>query len=130
MRFHETFGNFAFVTKARVETMRDFGPVLSPFNAFLLMQGLETLSLRMTRHVENARALAAFLRAHPRVHAVNYPDGPGLALRTRPRSATCRAARARSSRSASRAGARRAGASSRPASCARTSPTSATPRRS
>ncbi len=74
MRFHETFGNFAFIAKARVETMRDFGPVLSPFNAFLLMQGLETLSLRMTRHVENARALAAFLRAHPRVHAVNYPD--------------------------------------------------------
>jgi O-acetylhomoserine (thiol)-lyase len=76
MRFYETFGNFAFVTKARVETMRDFGPVLSPFNAFLLMQGLETLSLRMTRHVENARALAAFLRAHPRVHAVSYPDQP------------------------------------------------------
>ena len=76
MRFYETFGNFAFVTKARVETMRDFGPVLSPFNAFLLMQGLETLSLRMTRHVENARALAAFLRAHPRVHAVSYPDEP------------------------------------------------------
>jgi O-acetylhomoserine (thiol)-lyase len=74
MRFFETFGNFAFVTKARVETMRDFGPVISPFNAFLLMQGLETLSLRMARHVENARALAAFLRAHPRVRFVNYPD--------------------------------------------------------
>ena len=130
MRFYETFGNFAFVTKARVETMRDFGPVLSPFNAFLLMQGLETLSLRMTRHVENARALAAFLRAHPRVRSVNYPDDPGLALRARRRSATCRSARARSSPSASRAGARPAGASSRPASSARTSPTSATPRRS
>ena len=76
MRFFETFGNFAFVMKARAETMRDFGPVLSPFNAFLLMQGLETLSLRMTRHVENAGALAAFLRAHPRVHAVNFPDVP------------------------------------------------------
>jgi len=76
MRFYETFGNFAFVTKARVETMRDFGPVLSPFNAFLLMQGLETLSLRMTRHVENARSLAAFLRAHARVVAVSYPDDP------------------------------------------------------
>ena len=74
MRFFETFGNFAFVMKARAETMRDFGPVLSPFNAFLLMQGLETLSLRMTRHVENARALAAFLRQHPRVRFVNYPD--------------------------------------------------------
>jgi O-acetylhomoserine (thiol)-lyase len=76
MRFYETFGNFAFVAKARVETMRDFGPVLSPFNAFLLMQGLETLSLRMTRHVENARALAAFLREHPRVRFVSYPDDP------------------------------------------------------
>jgi O-acetylhomoserine (thiol)-lyase len=76
MRFYETFGNFAFVAKARVETMRDFGPVLSPFNAFLLMQGLETLSLRMTRHVENARALAAFLRGHPRVRFVSYPDDP------------------------------------------------------
>ena len=129
MRFYETFGNFAFVMKARVETMRDFGPVLSPFNAFLLLQGLETLSLRMTRHVENARALAAFLRAHPRVRS--------SATRTtrprrtpRPRSATCRSARARSSPSASRAGATPAGASSRPASCARISPTSATPRRS
>jgi SAM-dependent methyltransferase len=76
MRFFETFGNFAFITKARVETMRDFGPVLSPFNAFLLLQGLETLSLRMRRHVENARALAAFLRTHPRVRFVSYPDQP------------------------------------------------------
>ena len=76
MRFAETFGNFAFIMKARVETMRDFGPVLSPFNAFLLLQGLETLSLRMDRHVENARALAAFLRGHPRVRWVSYPDLP------------------------------------------------------
>jgi O-acetylhomoserine (thiol)-lyase len=76
MRFFETFGNFAFITKARVEIMRDFGPVLSPFNAFLLLQGLETLSLRMTRHVENAKALAAFLRSHPRVRFVSYPDQP------------------------------------------------------
>jgi O-acetylhomoserine (thiol)-lyase len=76
MRFFETFGNVAFITKARVEIMRDFGPVLSPFNAFLLLQGLETLSLRMTRHVENAKALAAFLRSHPRVRFVSYPDQP------------------------------------------------------
>ncbi len=76
MRFAETFGNFAFVMKARVETMRDFGPVLSPFNAFMLMQGLETLSLRMDRHVANARAVAAFLREHPRVSWVSYPDAP------------------------------------------------------
>ena len=57
LRYAETFGNFAFIMKARVETMRDLGPVLSPFNAFLLLQGLETLSLRMDRHVrERARA--------------------------------------------------------------------------
>ena len=51
--------------KARVETMRDLGPVLSPFNAFLMLQGLETLSLRMDRHVANARAVAGFLRGAP-----------------------------------------------------------------
>jgi O-acetylhomoserine (thiol)-lyase len=76
MRFHETFGNFAFIMKARVETMRDLGPVLSPFNAFLFLQGLETLSLRMDRHCANARAIAAHLRAHPRVAWVSYPDQP------------------------------------------------------
>ena len=117
MRFYETFGNFAFITKARVETMRDFGPVLSPFNAFLLLQGLETLSLRMTRHVENARALAAFLRGASARALRQLPRRAGLAVRRARRSATCRSARARSSPSASRAGARRAGASSRPASC-------------
>ena len=76
MRFHETFGNFAFMMKARVETMRDLGPVLSPFNAFLLLQGLETLSLRMDRHVANAVALAEFLRGHPGVEWVSYPGLP------------------------------------------------------
>jgi O-acetylhomoserine (thiol)-lyase len=73
MRFHETFGNFAFIMKARVETMRDLGPALSPFNAFLFLQGLETLSLRMDRHVDNAQAVAEFLDAHPRVKSVSYP---------------------------------------------------------
>ena len=73
MRFAETFGNFAFIMKARVETMRDLGPVLSPFNAFLMLQGLETLSLRMDRHVANATAVAEFLEGHPRVEAVSYP---------------------------------------------------------
>ena len=76
MRFFETFGNFAFIMKARVETMRDLGPVVSPFNAFLFLQGLETLSLRMDRHCANARAIAAHLRAHPRVSWVSYPDQP------------------------------------------------------
>jgi O-acetylhomoserine (thiol)-lyase len=73
MRFQETFGNFAFVMKARVETMRDLGPVMSPFNAFLLLQGLETLSVRMDRHVENARAVAELLEGHPCVSWVRYP---------------------------------------------------------
>ena len=77
MRFYETFGNFAFIMKARVETMRDLGPVLSPFNAFMLLQGLETLSLRMERHCANARAVAAFLRGHDRVTWVSYPDESG-----------------------------------------------------
>jgi O-acetylhomoserine (thiol)-lyase len=74
MRFFETFGNFAYIVKARVETMRDLGPVVSPFNAFMFLQGLETLSLRMERHCANARAIAAHLRQHPRVSWVSYPD--------------------------------------------------------
>ncbi len=58
IRFYETFGDFAFIMKARVEGLRDFGPALSPFNAFLFLQGLETLGLRMERHTENALATA------------------------------------------------------------------------
>ena len=76
MRFVETFGNFAFIMKARVETMRDLGPAMSPFNAFLLLQGLETLSLRMDRHVQNAVAVARFLQGHAAVEWVNHPDLP------------------------------------------------------
>ena len=77
LRYAETFGNFAFIMRARVETMRDLGPVLSPFNAFLLLQGLETLSLRMDRHVDSARAVADALAAHPGVEWVSYPGMPG-----------------------------------------------------
>lgn len=83
LSFSETFGNFAFVMKARVETMRDLGPVLSPFNAFLLLQGLETLSLRMDRHVANAAALARHLDAHPGVAWVDYPGLPASPERER-----------------------------------------------
>jgi O-acetylhomoserine (thiol)-lyase len=86
MRFAETFGNFAFIMKARVETMRDLGPAMSPFNAFLLLQGLETLSLRMDRHVANAVAVAGLLHGHPAVEWVNYPglpDSPSRALAER-----------------------------------------------
>lgn len=67
------FGNIAFAIRARVEGLRDFGPALSPFNAFLLLQGLETLSLRVQRTVDNALELAQWLEQHPKVEQVNYP---------------------------------------------------------
>jgi O-acetylhomoserine (thiol)-lyase len=70
------FGNIAFIIRARVEGLRDFGPALSPFNAFLLLQGLETLSLRVQRHADNALALAQWLETHPAVGKVNYPGLP------------------------------------------------------
>mgnify|MGYP001458668734 CR=1 FL=1 len=66
-------GNLAYIIKARVTLLRDLGPALSPFNAFLLLQGLETLHLRIPRHGENALAVAEFLEKHPRVGWVNYP---------------------------------------------------------
>ncbi|MFW5758154.1 MAG: O-acetylhomoserine aminocarboxypropyltransferase/cysteine synthase family protein [Bacteroidota bacterium] len=67
------FGNIAFSIRARVEGLRDFGPALSPFNAFQLLQGVETLSLRAQRHADNALALAQWLEHHPLVEKVNYP---------------------------------------------------------
>jgi O-acetylhomoserine (thiol)-lyase len=75
--FHETFGDFGFTMKARMEIMRTFGPSLSPMNAWLLLQGLETLPVRMDRHCANALAVAKFLKDHPRVAWVNYPGLPG-----------------------------------------------------
>ena len=93
LRWWDNFGEYAFCTKVRSEQLRDVGACLSPFNAFLLLQGLETLPLRMRAHVENARAVAAWLDADPRVAWVQYagladsphhdlahkylPDGPG-----------------------------------------------------
>lgn len=70
------FGNIAFIIRARVEGLRDFGAALSPFNSFLLLQGIETLSLRVQRHVENTLALAKWLESHPKVKSVNYPGLP------------------------------------------------------
>jgi O-acetylhomoserine (thiol)-lyase len=67
------FGNIAFTLRARVEGLRDWGSVISPFNSFLLLQGLETLSLRVERHVENAFKLAQWLEKHPKVEYVHYP---------------------------------------------------------
>ncbi|OYD97025.1 O-acetylhomoserine aminocarboxypropyltransferase [Nostoc sp. 'Peltigera membranacea cyanobiont' 213] len=71
-----SFGNIAFIIRARVEGLRDFGPCLSPFNAFLLLQGLETLSLRVDRHVSNALELARWLEQQEQVLWVNYPGLP------------------------------------------------------
>ena len=71
------FGNIAFIIRARVEGLRDYGPVLSPFNSFLLLLGLETLSLRVQKHVDNALELAQWLLKHPKVEYVDYPGLPG-----------------------------------------------------
>ncbi|MBX3569225.1 MAG: O-acetylhomoserine aminocarboxypropyltransferase [Rhizobiaceae bacterium] len=69
---HETFGNFAFAIAARVLGLRDFGPAISPFNAFLILTGLETLPLRMQRHCDNAQAVAEYLSRHDKVAWVSY----------------------------------------------------------
>jgi O-acetylhomoserine (thiol)-lyase len=74
--FHETFGDFGFTMKARMETMRTLGPTLSPLSAFLIMQGIETLHLRMPRHCESALAVAKHLQQHPAVAWVDYPFLP------------------------------------------------------
>ncbi|WP_127089429.1 O-acetylhomoserine aminocarboxypropyltransferase [Aquabacter cavernae] len=92
MVLHETFGNFAFAIAARVLGLRDLGPALSPFNAFLILTGIETLSLRMKQHSENALAVAKYLAAHPAVEWVSYPglEGDryyGLARKYLPRGA-------------------------------------------
>ena len=71
--YAEAFGNLAFILKARVSGLRDTGAALSPFNAFLILQGAETLHLRMERHCENALAVAKFLQGHAQVEWVNYP---------------------------------------------------------
>jgi O-acetylhomoserine (thiol)-lyase len=84
--FHETFGDFGFTMKARMETMRTLGPTLSPLSAFLLLQGIETLHLRMPRHCESALAVAQHLAQHPAVAWVNYPlleGNPGRAMAQR-----------------------------------------------
>src|SRR5690606_29111460 len=81
LKFHETFGTYGFLMKLRAETLRDLGGALSPFNAFLFLQGLETLSLRMERHVENATRVAEFLESHELASNVGYPGLPGSTYR-------------------------------------------------
>ena len=73
IRYVDSFGSMAYIVKLRVTILRDFGSALSPFNAFLLLQGLETLHVRMQRHCENAQKVAEFLESHPKVSWVNYP---------------------------------------------------------
>jgi len=74
VRFFETFGDFGFMMKCRMETLRTMGPCLSPINAFLLLQGLETLHVRMDRHVSNAKRVSEYLELHPQVAWVNFPS--------------------------------------------------------
>ena len=76
LRFYDTFGQMAYAVRTRVRLLRDLGACLSPFNAFLILQGIETLSLRMARHSENASAVARFLEGHPKVSWVLYPGLP------------------------------------------------------
>ncbi len=76
IRFYETFGDFGFSMRARMETLRVWGAALSPMSAWQILQGVETLPLRMERHCANALQVAGFLRAHPRVRWVNYPGLP------------------------------------------------------
>ena len=76
LQFHETFGTYGYLMKLRAETLRDLGATLSPFNAFLFLQGLETLSLRMERHVDNALAVAEFLDSHAGASNVTHPGLP------------------------------------------------------
>jgi len=73
LQFHETFGTYGYLMKLRAETLRDLGGCMSPFNAFLFLQGLETLSLRMARHVENAEKIANYLESHELASNVRYP---------------------------------------------------------
>ena len=72
--YAEALGSLAYIVKARVQLLRDTGACISPFNSFLLLQGLETLSLRVERHVENTRKIITFLKAHPAVSWINYPE--------------------------------------------------------
>jgi O-acetylhomoserine (thiol)-lyase len=76
LAFHETFGMYGYLMKLRAESLRDLGAAMSPFNAFLFLLGLETLPLRMDRHVQNALGIAQFLQQHPAVERVRYPGLP------------------------------------------------------
>ena len=83
MKFWDIFQNISFIIKARVEGLRDIGPCVSPFNSFLFLQGIETLSLRMDRHLQNTLAVAQHLESHKSIEWVKYaslPSSPYYAL--------------------------------------------------
>ena len=105
LQFHETFGMYGYLMKLRAETLRDLGAAMSPFNAFLFLQGLETLSLRMARHVENAVAVAGFLAAHELASNVTYPGLPTSRYRRAGRQVSAARGRARCSPSSAAAAA-------------------------
>ena len=104
LSYTEAFGPLAFILKARVQGLRDTGAALSPFNAFLLLQGIETLHLRMERHSQNALAVAKHLEQHPGVEWVNYPGLESSRVLRAGKEVYARRVRRRSSLSASRAG--------------------------
>ena len=85
IEYTKAFGNLAYIIKARVQLLRDVGAALSPFNSWLLLQGLETLGLRVERHNENAQAIAEYLEAHPKVESVAYPGLPSHSANARAR---------------------------------------------
>ena len=92
VRFYETFGDFGYTMKARMETLRTFGPALSPFNAWMLLQGLETLHLRMKAHCDNALKVAQFLEVARagELGQLSRPRRPAATMRSRKN--TCRGA--------------------------------------
>ena len=129
LRFYDTFGHYGFLMKVRAETVRDTGACLSPMNAFLLLQGLETLSLRMERHASNALGVARFLRDHPQVAWVAYAgleDHPEHALARKYLGGRPGAVFSFGLAPPTATGGPPAGASSTRFSCSRISPTSAT----
>src|SRR6185437_13743791 len=89
IEYVKAFGNLAYIIKARVQLLRDIGAALSPFNSWLLLQGLETLGLRVERHNENAQAIAEYLEQHPKVESVAYPGLPSHSAHGRAREYFC-----------------------------------------
>ena len=127
MKFVETFGPLAYIIKVRVQLLRDIGAALSPFNAFLILQGVETLSLRVQRHCDNALKVAQFLESHSAVTWVNYP-GLLATPHIRWRRNTCSTGTGQFSVLASKADCRRESSSSTPSACSLIWPISETPK--